>query len=341
MMKSIPTTSNHRKTYTIAGALLLAISVFLANVASGASIVKVDYKKDGELIARTIYSGPDGWSGSDIADYWKLLGRPPMFGRDVVIEPDVAGGNTATLEGEIEVSIEIRNKFNMGVAKTDKLKLIRSNEKKADGWHLSKAELKRVMALAKQADPKKKDEPKKGKKAGVKEVLEAGNKAGKLPAGLVVRVHADMWNSSDEASGGEAVYSEKKFKESWEFTTDHIHRMVHEKKENGYRDRRVESRPFDSKNLCGELLLGKAIEIESDDGTGAHTIFAGTPYDFGGRSIEIARNGEELLHLGENCAAGGYAKSNALAFAALYEKLASQARAAFAKDSKPQPTGSN
>ena len=124
---------------------------------------------------------------------------------------------------------------------------------------------------------------------------------------------------------------EEHFKEAWEFTSNQVHRAVWEyddtKKEGRYK--RLESRAFDSKNLCNELLDGKALEIDREGGTGKRVMFVGTPYLFGGRSIEVELNGKTLLDLHEACTSYGYRESNARAFATLYEKLASQARARF------------
>lgn len=150
-----------RKFATTAAVLSLIICGFTLAVggpARGAAMVETTFKMDGNVVARTIYSGPGGGHGSNPATYWKLLGRTPMFGRDVVIKPDQNNARMATLKGQIEVSIEIRNSIKMGVAKTTTLKLVRDKQDDPDGWYLPKAELKRLMQLVKPADdrPKKK-----------------------------------------------------------------------------------------------------------------------------------------------------------------------------------------
>ena len=135
-------------------AFTVALLVCLAAIGSsfGASIVKVTLKQDGNVISRAIYTGPDGGRTSDPAPYWKLLAQAPQFTSDVAISPDVENGKVATLKGKVEVSIQIRNKFSMGVAKTDSLTLIRKND--GQGWYLSKEELKRVMKLVEHGEPR-------------------------------------------------------------------------------------------------------------------------------------------------------------------------------------------
>ena len=145
------------KTNRIAATLAFTlISLFCAAGSWGASFVKVTYKQDGKVVAKSIYSGADGGASTDRSKYWKLLSSTPMFGSDVKIEPDKKGGKVATLKGKIEVSIEIRNKFNKGVAKTDKLELIRKKAD-SDAWYLSKDELKRLEKLVVGGDDKKRE----------------------------------------------------------------------------------------------------------------------------------------------------------------------------------------
>jgi hypothetical protein len=182
---------------------------------------------------------------------------------------------------------------------------------------------------------------KKHKPIDVRTLLEEGKASGALPAGVVVRIHANLATSMPadvklrSAAEARGVVFNKKLQELWEFTTDHAHRVVMEepphkigeKFEHVYR--RVESRPFDSKGLCKELLDGKALEIQAAKGKGKPLQFVGTHYNVGGRSIEFLRNGETVLYIGEHCTSAGYAESDARAFAALYERLAGQARLLF------------
>lgn len=185
-----------------------------------------------------------------------------------------------------------------------------------------------------------KDEGSHGSVA-VRSLLEEAHAAGALPAGVVIRVRADLATAMPADAGlrsaaeARGVDFNKKLKELWEFTTSQVHRVVMEKashkevEESDYVYRRIESRPFDSTEICGELLDGKALEIAARKGRGREVMFAGTHFNIGGRSIEILRNGETILDLGEHCAVAGYAESDARAFGALYELLASQARAEF------------
>ncbi len=114
--------------------------------ANAASIVKATYIQNGKLVALMVYTGEDGGPNSDPAKYWTLLGDAPDAAYEVAIVADTDGGQIATLKGEIEVSVEIRNKFSMGTAKTKTLKLVRKDGE-TEGWYLPEDELKRVLAI--------------------------------------------------------------------------------------------------------------------------------------------------------------------------------------------------
>ena len=321
-----------------------------------ASIVDVTFKKDGKVVARSIYSGKDGGPSTDRSVYWKLLSKKPMFGSDVTVKPDKPGGKLATLKGKIEVSIMIRNQFNKGVAKTDKLELIRKSAD-SDAWYLSKAELERIEALIVGGDDKKrkddsddKEREKKKKPAATadlinrraKKVLEAGRVAGTLPDGVTVRVCADLFHSvpldpeerrKEEKQG---IRHEERLEESWEFPGGQVHRLVWQEGDAGSGWHRAASRDFDSGRLCTQLLDGELLTIELGEGEGDTAMYVGTNFDLGGRSVEVLQDGEMLIVVGEHCTFGGYPESDARAFAALYESLAGQARAAFVA---PHDTG--
>jgi hypothetical protein len=98
----------------------------------------------------------------------------------------------------------------------------------------------------------------------------------------------------------------------------------------GNPSREAES-PFDARGICKDLLEGKAIEIQARKGEGSEVAFVGTSYQLGSRFIEVVWNGEITLDLHESRAAGLvlYRESDARAFGALYERLASQARVLF------------
>ena len=122
--------------------------------------------------------------------------------------------------------------------------------------------------------------------------------------------------------------------ETWEFTSDQVRRV---RNKGGADDvlicslRPFDAVPFDSKGLCKQLLEGKAIEIQDDSGEGPLTGFIGSPYGHGTRAIQLELKGEMILNLLETNGAtlDLYRESNAKAFGALYEQLASQARAQF------------
>jgi hypothetical protein len=116
-----------------------------------ASIVKATYSMGGDTIALMVYTGPDGGPQSDPATYWALLGTAPEIASQVKIKADKAGGRTATLKGDIKVSVKIRNKFNMGVVKTAKLALMRDDDQ-SNKWYIPPKELKRIRAIIKLAE---------------------------------------------------------------------------------------------------------------------------------------------------------------------------------------------
>ena len=175
------------------------------------------------------------------------------------------------------------------------------------------------------------------KEADLRAILEAGQK-GSLPAGVFIRVEAQLSRSvpADDAVRAEAERKgadfAKALRETWEFTSDRVHRVVvetPEKSGGGKVYRRVESAPFDSRSICKEMLDGKIFTL-GDEEEGEHLHFAGTDYDIGHRSIELFVNGKPAFHVGESCAVAGFAEGDARAFAALYETLASKARGKFA-----------
>jgi hypothetical protein len=128
-------------------AILLGCLIALAPVMThAASIVKATYAQDGDTIALMVYTGSDGGPRSDSVRYWALLAKAPERAYRVQIKPDKTGGKTATLKGNITVSVEIRNQFNMGTVKTDRLTLVR-DDAKFNKWYIPSEELKRIRAL--------------------------------------------------------------------------------------------------------------------------------------------------------------------------------------------------
>jgi hypothetical protein len=159
-------------------------------------------------------------------------------------------------------------------------------------------------------------------------LLEKGKASGSLPEGMVVRLAACLGEAEANASGGEKPDN---LYETWEFTANQVHRVVYESKEGKSGYRRVDSRPFDSKDICKELLDGKAIEILARKGEGPNTAFVGSVYRRGSRRIDVEWKGESILDLHETNGAALhlYRETDARAFGALYERLAGQARVLF------------
>jgi hypothetical protein len=175
------------------------------------------------------------------------------------------------------------------------------------------------------------DPPKDGKKRepmDARTLLEKGQASGLWPAGVVVRVGACL-GAADAKASGDRIPEE--LKETWEFISNQVHRVVLESREGELFYHRSESCSFDSKGICKDLLEGKAIEIQARKGEGPEVAFVGTSYHLGSRFIEVLWNGETILDLYESRAAGLtlYRESDARSFGALYERLASQARILF------------
>ena len=177
-------------------------------------------------------------------------------------------------------------------------------------------------------------EGKKREPMEARTLLEAGQASASWPEGMVIRVSACLGVPDEKV----AVRVPAEKKETWEFTAGQVHRVSFEEGDGKSTDHRVESRPFDSKGLCKDLLEGKAIEIQAGKGEGPKVGFIGCHYHRGARSIEVIWKGETILHIYET---NGpflkfYRESDARAFGALYERLASQARILF--PSKPAET---
>ena len=174
---------------------------------------------------------------------------------------------------------------------------------------------------------------KKGKEARPQDlrlILESGKNAQALPQEVVIRIGACLGESDVKASSDRVP---DELRETWEFTSNQVHRVVFDYKKDKSTYKRVESRPLDSKGICKDLLEGKAIEIQARKGEGPEVGFVGTRYHRGSRSIEVVWNGETILNLHETNGPflGLYRESDARAFGALYERLARQARGTFDK----------
>lgn len=182
------------------------------------------------------------------------------------------------------------------------------------------------------------DDSRNGKKReaiDVRALLEKGRASGSLPEGMVIRVSACL-GAPDKKVSEERLPAE--IKETWEFTSRQVRCVRLEDTNDRSSDHPIESRSFDSSGICNDLLEGKAIEIQAGKGKGPEVGFIASHYHAGGRSIEVLWKGEAILNLYET---NGpflklYRESDARAFGALYERLASQARILF----KSKPTES-
>lgn len=170
-----------------------------------------------------------------------------------------------------------------------------------------------ATVVAEDPTPARSIEPRLGTQVAITKLLEQANRAGKLPAGVVLRVESDLRQEDEE--------SHFEFQEAWEFTATQVHKIVREKKDGELTYRRTESRPFDSKRLCKDLGHGKILEIQQNKGLGKPLHFARTDFEQGMRAISIFVDGKLQLQLAESCVKAGYKEPHAIAFAALYESL--------------------
>lgn len=161
----------------------------------------------------------------------------------------------------------------------------------------------------------------------VRALLEKCLASDSLPEGMVIRQSACLGELDEKGVKDRLPAS---MSERWEFTSDQV-RRVERKNEDDKEIEQVESRPFDSKGLCRDLLEGKSIEIAAEKGEGPKVGFVGSRYQRGSRYIEVVWKGETILELSET---NGpflklYRESDARDFGALYEGLARKARVTF------------
>ena len=162
----------------------------------------------------------------------------------------------------------------------------------------------------------------------VRALLEKGSASGSLPDGMTIRISACLGEPDSKPAKDDVI---DELQESWEFSSNQVHRVKFEYKKDKSIYHRAESRPFDTKDLCKDLLEGKVIEIHAGKGEGPEVAFAGSGYGRGSRFITLVWQGETILELYETNGAGLklYRETDARAFGKLYERLASQARASF------------
>lgn len=177
--------------------------------------------------------------------------------------------------------------------------------------------------------------------ADLRSLLRKGRSSDALPAGVVLRVETQLSKSVpvDEArlpeAGPQGREAGTSLRETWEFSADQVHRVATENpKDQNARGkriyRRIESKPYEPKGICKELLDADIFALADRQGEGP-VHFAGTGCDIGHRQISILLNGSEAFSVGESCAVAGFAQDDAEAFAALHNKLAARGRNAFKK----------
>lgn len=145
--------------------------------------------------------------------------------------------------------------------------------------------------------------------------LKDARKTGKLPAGFRLHVQANLSRPADENG------PEKTHQESWEFTAKKVYRLENKNRGGKRIWVRREGRDYDKKRLAEVILESNPQTIGSTDEEGPVTLFAGTDYLTGDRSIDLIVDEECILSLGECCAFAAYGPKDAERFAQLYENL--------------------
>ena len=166
----------------------------------------------------------------------------------------------------------------------------------------------------------------------IRTIIETGRDAKSMPAGMVVRLYTEVSGAGEHENA----------KERWEFSPGKVHRLVANETKEGALYRREKTLAFDTTDICRQLLDGKLFVIEAQEGTGKARMFAGTDFEgaVGDRTIEILIDGKSAIEVGECCLFTGLPKSDAVAFHALYEQLAEQARNTFEVISAQSPDNS-
>ena len=181
-----------------------------------------------------------------------------------------------------------------------------------------------LLALSTETKAKPPVDNNADKPTDVRALLKEAVASGSLPKGMIVRIGACMGEVDDNTPA-----DAKELVELWEFSSNQVCRVECRFREGKPIYDRIESRPFDCKGICKDLLDGHAAEIHRRKGTGPGTVLAGTIYHRGTRSIEVEWNGKTLLDLHETNGPtlDVYPETDARAFGKLYERLAAQARA--------------
>lgn len=155
--------------------------------------------------------------------------------------------------------------------------------------------------------------------------LKTTNKTGKLSKGLRIRLQADLIRTADDNGPG------KNHHEYWEFTAKKLYRLEPKGKEWIKR----EFKNYDKKQLAKILLKSNFQTIGYSDDKGLGTLFAGTEYNLGDRSIDFIVADKSILNIGESCVGGTLSPKDSLRFAQLYENLLKVAREKQTENSKP------
>jgi hypothetical protein len=155
--------------------------------------------------------------------------------------------------------------------------------------------------------------------------LKTAIKTGKLPDGLRIRLRADLIRTADENGPG------KNHHEYWEFTAKKLYRLEPKGKEWIKR----EFKAYDKKQLAKILLKSNFQTIGYSDDKGLGTLFAGTDFNLGDRSVDFIVDNHSILNIGESCVGGTLSPKDSKRFAQLYENLITVAREKQTEKSKP------
>ena len=124
---------------------VLGITLFFAQPASAARLLKVYIEMDGNVIVHTFY---DDGGRADAARVWRYLQDPPIMVDDDVtaVQADLNSPLQATLEGDLLVRIQHKTGI-IAQARLSTLVLRRESEQ-TQAWFLPVAEVERTAGAA-------------------------------------------------------------------------------------------------------------------------------------------------------------------------------------------------
>lgn len=124
--------------------------------------------------------------------------------------------------------------------------------------------------------------------------LETTSNTGKLPNGLRIRIQADLIRTAGQNG------PRKTHHEYWEFTAKKLYRL----EPKGKKWISEKGKKHDQKQLTNILLKSNFQTIGHSEDVGNTTLFVGTEFNLGDRSIDLIVDNDSILDIGESCVGG-------------------------------------